>query len=326
MKKLVVIPFLVMTFLIQLEAKTPIEARKLREAKYELIRPKAQEYHEKMMVAYQASDWNKVVLEAKLLKMNYPQSPLLADAYFLMGVAYYKQSEYEHANQAFTDYLKDSQNLRNFEEAVQYKYEIAKLFESGVKKRLFGLKKMPKILPAKEEAINVYNEVIAAMPRSDLACDSLFRKANLLVYFEEFSEAIDTYQVLIRRFPKSSFSPRSYVSIAQIYLKQCQQEFPDPSLIELAEINLKKFESSYPTEPLIEEVKLKLATMRGVFAEELYVTGNYFVKKKKYDSAYIYYKTILSKYSDTKYYGLTLEKIEQLKKKTGKSLDFEHPL
>lgn len=315
--------FLSLVSSLALEATSPLVAQRAREEKYELIRPKAQEYHEQMLSAYNQANWSEVIYSAMLLKNNYPTSPLMPDAYYYMGVAYFKQGEYDHANLVFTDYLKQSQNLRNFEEAVDYKFQIAKLYESGVRKRLFGIKKMPKILPAKDEALNIFDEVAAALPRSELACQSLYRKAGLLIFFEEYKDAIENYQTLVRRFPKNPLAPRSYSAISDIYLKQCQREFPDPELVELAEINLKKFQNEYPTEPLILDVKQRLVQTKAIFAEELFTVGNYFAKKKKYQSAYIYYKTIISKYPETKFHELAYQKIEVLKKKSGRPQDFE---
>ena len=316
----------VLTLSLQLEAKSPLKAQMETAVRVEQNKPKAQEVHEKMLNAFHESNWAVVIKEAKYLQVNYQSSPLLSDAYYYMGVASFNQGEFDAANNAFTDYLKLSQNLRHFEDAVTYKFEIAKAYESGMKKRLFGLKKMPKIMPAKDEALTVFDEVISAMPRSELACQSLYRKAGLLVYFEDYKDAIEMYQTLIRRFPKNTLAARSFYAIADIYLKQCQVEFPDPALIELAEINLKRFQSEYPAEPLILDVKQKLVQMKGVFAEELFTVGNYFIKKKKYDSAFFYFKTIITKYPDTKYYDMAYKQLSVLKKKSGRPNDFDLPL
>jgi outer membrane assembly lipoprotein YfiO len=306
-------------------AQSPLKAQIKRDEHYEMLRPKAQEYHEQLMQAYHESNWKKLIKAADALKSSYPQSPLAADASFYMGVAYFKEGELELANEAFTDYLKGSNNLSNFEQAVRYKYEIGNLYESGAKKRLFGIKKLPKVVPAKDEALAVYDEVIAALPRSEMAAEALFKKANLLVAFEDYKDSIEMYQTLIRRFPKNPLAARSFISIGDVYLKQCKAEFPDPALVELAEVNLKRFQVEYPTDPLVIQLKEQLKEMKEIFAEELLTVGNYYVKKKQYDSAFIYYKSILKKYSDTRYRDLAYKQIDTMKKKArnGKSYSVE---
>ena len=323
MKKLIPTIFFLFFVIPLVEAVSPLESKKQRMEKFEANRPKPQEFHEKMLQAYHKSSWNKVIQEASGLKTNYPDSPLTSDAYFYAGVAYFHTGELELANKSFSDYLRLSQNLRHFEQAVQYKFQIAKLYESGMKKRLFGMKKMPKILPAKDEALTVFDEVVAALPRSDLACESLYKKAGLLVHFEDLKEAIDTYQTLIRRFPKNPLAAKSYQAIADVYLMQAKTEFPDPALVELAEINLKRFQTDFPKDPLVRDIQEKLNEMKGVFAEELYTVGNYFIKKKKYQAAFIYFKTIVSRYSDTRYRDLAFKQIDVIKKRSGTPHEFE---
>ncbi len=298
------------------QAQSPLQAQKARNHQIEMKRPKAHEFHERLMSAFGAEDFPLVVLEAQALKKYYPNSPFIADASYYIAVAYFRMNELELANQAFNDYLKGSYNLAKFEEAVNYKFEIATLFEAGAKKRLFGLKKMPKVVPAKDEALLVYDEVIAALPRSDMAAQSLYRKGNLLVAFEDYKESIETFQTLIRRFPKNPLTPKSFLAIGDVYLKQCRKEFPDPALVELAEVNLKRFQADYPSDPTIAQLKEQLKIIKEVFAEELLTIGNYYTKKKQFDSAFIYYKTLIKKYSDTRFRDLAYKQIDVLKKKS----------
>ena len=323
MKKIALVLFTLAS--LQSYAQSPLKAQIKRDEQYEIKRPKAQEFHEQLMQAYHDSNWKKVIKAAAELKANYPHSPLMADASYYMGIAYFKEGELELANDAFTSYLKGTNNLANFEEAVRYKYEIANLFESGAKKRLFGIKKLPKIVPAKDEALAVYDEVIAALPRSEMAAEALFKKANLLVAFEDYKDSIEMYQTLIRRFPKNPLAARSFLAIGDVYLKQCKTEFPDPALVELAEVNLKRFKVEYPTDPLMAQLKDQLKEMKEIFAEELLSVGNYYVKKKQYDSAFIYYKSILKKYSDTRYRDIAYKQIDIMKKKArnGKAYNVE---
>ncbi len=304
-------------------AGTALDAKKKQMKVYEEKRLKAQDYQHLMMEAVQHQKWDQVIVNAKALRHFYPGSPFVPEAIFQQGIAYFNLGENEFANANFTDYLKQSSNLKNFEEAVNYKFQIANAFEAGSKKRLFGLKKMPKLLPAKDEAMKIYDEVIAALPRSDLAAQSLFKKAGLLVVFEDFKESIELYQTLIRRFPKHPLASQSFIAIADVYLKECTTQYPDPTLIELAEINLRRFEVEHPSEPMIEKASEMLLLMKTKFAEELFNIGHYFERKKKVQSAMIYYKSILLKYPDTKYGDLALKRVQYMQHKAGTDLDFD---
>ena len=67
-----------------------------------------------------------------------------------------------------TQYLKDQHSPKFFEEAIQYKFDIAENYYNGVKKRLFGLKKTTKLQFAKDDALEIYEESVKSIPHHDL--------------------------------------------------------------------------------------------------------------------------------------------------------------
>jgi tetratricopeptide (TPR) repeat protein len=60
---------------------------------------------------------------------------------------------------------------------------------------------MPKWIPALEDALSIYDEVIMALPHHELGAKALYGKARLLFKDEDYKASIETYQALIRRFP-----------------------------------------------------------------------------------------------------------------------------
>ena len=67
-----------------------------------------------------------------------------------------------------SDYLKKSASPKHFEEAIEMKFAIAEFFREGGKKRLFGSHKLPAIMPAREDALKIYDEVITTLPHHDI--------------------------------------------------------------------------------------------------------------------------------------------------------------
>jgi outer membrane protein assembly factor BamD (BamD/ComL family) len=187
-----------------------------------------------------------------------------------------------------------------FEEAIQFKFQIADQFHHGARRHVLGWESMPKWLPATEEAIAIYDEVITALPHHDLAAQSLFGKAELLLEDEEYKGSVETYQTLIRRFPKHPLAIESYIGIARVYLIQCQDQYPDQDYLDLAEINVKKFRMSFPSEEKVAEAEKMLLNMKEVYASTLYDTGRFYERTKKPHAAHIYYTRILAKYPETK--------------------------
>lgn len=257
-------------------------------------------YYSNMIDYYQNEEWQKLAWKCEDLIADFPTSPFAREAHYYLGVAEYKLGEYEYANKAFSTYLKEELTPKFFEQTIRFKFEIATEFDGGIRVHLFGWNKMPKWMPAYEEAIEIYDEVITTMPRDDLAAKSLYRKGVLLLRMEEYTKSVDVFQTLCRRFPKHPLAPDAYVGIADVYLSECEKEFPDSSKLELAEINLRKFKTHFPTEPRIQEAEKRLLGMKESLAADLLEIAEFYERTKKGNAAAIYYATILKKYPETK--------------------------
>lgn len=258
------------------------------------------QYYSKMIDHYQNEDWQKLSWKCQDLITDFPTSPFAREALYYLGVAHYKLGELEHANMAFSDYLKEELTPKFFDQVIRYKFEIAREFDEGARVHLFGWQKMPKWLPAYDEALEIYDEVITTLPRDDLAAQSLYRKGVILLRMEEYKKSIEAFQTLIRRFPKHPLSPDGYVGISEVYLTECDQEFPDANKLDLAEINLRKFRYHFPSEPRIAEAEKKLLGMKERLANDLLEIAEFYERTKKEKAAAIYYATILKKYPETK--------------------------
>lgn len=258
------------------------------------------QYYSKMIDHYQNEDWQKLSWKCQDLIADFPTSPFAREALYYLGVAHYKLGELEYANMAFSDYLKEELTPKFFDQVIRYKFEIARGFDEGARVHLFGWQKMPKWLPAYDEALEIYDEVITTLPRDDLAAQSLYRKGVILLRMEEYKKSIEAFQTLIRRFPKHPLSPDGYVGISEVYLTECDQEFPDANKLDLAEINLRKFRYHFPSEPRIAEAEKKLLGMKERLANDLLEIAEFYERTKKEKAAAIYYATILKKYPETK--------------------------
>ena len=121
----------------------------------------------------------------------------------------------------------------------------------------------------------VYDEVIAAMPCNEIAAQALISKACLLWKLREYRSAIESFNLVIRRFPKHPLASDSYVMISKVYLEQCRNEPRNPDLLALAQINLRKFTREFPREERLNEVENDLIEIKEINADGLYQTGQF---------------------------------------------------
>ena len=129
---------------------------------------------------------------------------------------------------------------------------------------------------------------------------------------EDFKESIETFQLLIRRFPKHELAAEAYLEVNRAYVQQCQVEHLDPDLLDLAEMNLRKFQLAFPREARLEAAQLILSEMQGLYATNLLETGRYYEKVKKIPASVIYYNKVIAKYPATEAAEQARMKLEQM--------------
>lgn len=272
----------------------------------------AQEYNGALQDAVGEQDWWAVIDYATIISYNFPASPYAQEAPFLIGEAYFKLGQLELANESFTTYLTHASSPKHFEEAIYYKFTIAEQFAAGTKKRLFSSTKFPAWLSAREDAVSIYDDVIAAMPHADIAAQALLGKARTQGYLEEFKPSVETLDLLIRRFPKSELAAEAYLEKNRMFLSQCKAQNLDPDLLDLAELNLRKFRLAFPRESRVGEAEKVFAEMQEVFAQHMLNTGRFFEKTKKFPASILYYTKVIAKYPSTEAAETAREKLENL--------------
>lgn len=278
----------------------PLFALEEEELIWDRQQPSVQEYNSALQQALAAGDWWRAIDYADIISYNFPTSPFAQEMSYIMGEAYYKLNKLEYANDCFTAYLNHATALKHFEEAIEYKFSIAEQFANGTKKRLFNSPKLPAWVPAYEDAVPIYEDVIAALPHSELAVKSLLSKARIqAIHLDDFKPSLETLDLLIRRFPKHNLTAEAYLEKNKVYLMQCQVESLDPDLLDLAEVNNRKFRLAFPRDSRVQEAEKIYAEMQEIFAQNLLEVGQFFEKTKKVPAAQIYYNKVIAKYPNT---------------------------
>lgn len=290
----------------------PLLALEEGELKWENKGPSVQECNCALQQAIVVENWWAVIDCADMISDSFPASPFAQEASYIMGEAYYKLNQFERSSECFTAYLNHVISPKHFEEAVEYKFSIAEKWASGFKKRLFGSTKMPTWMPAKEDSIPIYDEVIAVLPHSELAAKSLLSKARTQTYLEDYKPSVETLDLLIRRFPKHDLAAEAYLEKNKVYLMQCRAQNLDPNLLDMAEMNVRKFRLAFPREKRIGEAEKILSEIQELFARNLFETGSFFEKTKKIPASLIYFNKAIAKYPNTEAAAASRAKLETL--------------
>lgn len=253
-------------------------------------------------LAYQMmgkKEWDRALDNFLIVTIHFPETLFFADSLFYSGVCYFQLKDYDLANKQFNLYLNLGGTLKHFEKAFEYKYEIANVFAQGARKHVFGLKKLPRLTSGKNEALALYDEIIASLPSKEIAAKSFFGKAQLLRKRKEYRESIEALQTLTKRFPRHTLAADAFLLISDIYFEQSKVEMQNPDLLSLAHINISRFQKSFPGDSRVDLAEGNAQQMKEIFAQSLYDTGRFYEKKRKSHASIIYYNEALKRYPGT---------------------------
>lgn len=271
-----------------------------------------EKHYETACAAMEVSDWNTAVTHFTIIHANFPNSTWGVESAFFLGVSHFECAEYEMANDSFSEYLKGSCQPKYFQETMDYKFAIANAFREGAYRRPFGTKRLPKCLPGRNVAVRIYDEIIQAMPCHDHAAQSFWAKGNMLWEDGAYSECIESFQGLIRRFPKHELTPQAYVAINQVYLEESEWEFQNPDLLQLAEINYKKFKQEFPRDEKLVDAESDVQSLKESYAAGLLQTGQFYEKQGECRAALIYYQSAIKQFPGTRIAELCQTRLNSL--------------
>lgn len=249
--------------------------------------------------AYEAKDWDEAARQFSVVTFNFPKTSYGQEAFYFLGVSHYFRQEYDYANDAFSDYLKGQASPLYFQNVIEFKFCIASQLHAGAKRRFLGTKKLPKWACGQNLALEIYDEVIAAVPCSDLAAKALMAKACLQWKMRSYRPAVESFQMVIRRFPKHEQTPDCYLYIGKVFLEQSHYEFQNSDILAFAQINLRKFERDFPREERLCEAREDVMSIKEVYAAGLYETGQFYERSCQPRAAVIYYKDAIRQFPDT---------------------------
>lgn len=243
--------------------------------------------------------WHNLLVQTNNILITHPDNLFADECMYLLGEAHFHLGEIEKANRDFSVYLEQCANPKHFFDVIQYKFQIAEKFRGGKKAHLFGSTSLPRWAPGKSLALSIYDEVIAALPNAEITPAAHFGKAWIQSDEGNYRESIETFEQLIRKFPRDPLAAEAYVAICKVYLNQCKKHYADPNYLELAEINYKKFKTALPSDENLQIAEETLNEMREIYAKDLYETAQFFERTKKSGAAKIYYTKLLAKFPNT---------------------------
>jgi outer membrane protein assembly factor BamD (BamD/ComL family) len=284
---------------------------------YERYSPECsvQEYYDRGTVAFQEGNYNEALPQFMIISHHFPDSTFYQQSLYLAGVCYYQLGHYDLADVQFSKYLDLTGSLKHFEDVVEYKFKIAEHYQKGYRIHPFAIPTLPRIASANEEAVELFDEVAAALPNSELAAKALFAKGILLKDLKEYKESIEEFQILARRFPNHPLAAEGFIQMGEVFKIQSIKERQNTDYVSLAKLNKQNFEKAFPGDERISSIDKCLLEMLEAQAANLYETARFYERKKQYSASRIYYRDTTSRYPGTVAAKQSKERLDMLSNK-----------
>jgi len=239
---------------------------------------------------------------------QYPNHPLLAEAYLLRGDA---KTHRKHYYKALFDYeyvIRVFSGTEYYVTAVEREYEIARLFASGVKRRLLAMR----IIPAHDEAEELFIRIQERLPGSEIGEKASMDLGDFYFKRSNMDMAAEAYDLFLQNYPHSARRERALLRLIEASLATFRgPRFDSTGLLEAAE-RIKDFQRQFPAaadrigaDALLVRVKESLA-LKALFEAQWYE------KRGKQVSAAYMYRRIVTDFAGTEANLRAIQRLETI--------------
>jgi outer membrane protein assembly factor BamD len=167
--------------------------------------------------------------------------------------------------------------------------------------------------PRYEKAINYFNKgkygrakdefdyIIMADPGSKIANESQYYMAESMFQIEEYDEASIAFDRYVRFSPDYSKIEKARYRICECAINLSNSYQREQSQTHRALEQLQMFIEDFPASDLIDDAEDAMLALRLKLAQKDYEVGRMYLKLEEYDSALIYFRSVLNHYYDTSF-------------------------
>lgn len=124
-----------------------------------------------------------------------------------------------------------------------------------------------------------------------------------------FAEASDQFRSVSDQYPESPYAPLALLRAGDANLRMWRKPQLDPTQGEAALAIYQELAGRYPQSDAAARANLHVRRLRDWFAEKTYHNGMFYLRRKAYDSAILYFKEVVAGFSETSWAGQALLKL-----------------
>jgi len=244
-------------------------------------------------------DTEKAIDEFRKVLRYFPESNYCDLAQYSIGRALEAEGEYEDAIEEYQKVIEDYPNTQLFGHVLEKQRAIAdRFFDLGVQneERFFLLRGSNF-----DKAIETYRKLIENQPFTELSAEAQYRIGLCYFKLELYDEASAEFQKVIDFYPASKWTAEAAFSGAECKFNQALPSEYDKTAVDDAISKFRYFLRMYPDSTRTHEAHSKIAQLQETAAEHDFKIGMYYHHNMRYDSARVYFDSILREYPETEW-------------------------
>lgn len=148
-----------------------------------------------------------------------------------------------------------------------------------------------------DNAVTGFDKLTTDLPARDtLLPRSYWYLALAHQHLSEYLLAAQSFNRLVESFPDDSLADRSALEAARSYRQLWRKPELDANYGETALATYNTLLALYPTSTLVPTARREISDLEDWFARKSYDAGMYYMRRKAYDSANIYFRDVLARW------------------------------
>ena len=226
----------------------------------------------------------------KLIK-TFPKSAEAAESQYYLGLTEEKQGKLFEAYQAYQLVVDKYPFSERIQEIIELEYKIGEKFMGGEKRRAMGV-----ALPVENPAIEIFGKVVDNSTYGPLAPKAQYKLGLVLKGLMRYYEAEEEFNKVVSRYPDSEWAAAAKFQIASCRASLSKGFAYDQGSAQEAKEKFEQFVKEHPDAVLSLDAEKNIGQIQDKEAEAGYNIAVFYEKQKAWDSAKIYYNTIISDY------------------------------
>ncbi|MDD5130632.1 MAG: tetratricopeptide repeat protein [Candidatus Omnitrophica bacterium] len=248
----------------------------------------------------------------KLLKA-FPKSAEAAESQYYLGLTEEKQGKYYEAYQAYQMVIDKYPFSERIQEIIELEYKIAERFMSGEKRKALGV-----TLPVDNPAIEIFAKVVENSTYGPLAPKAQYKLGLVLKGLMRYYEAEEEFNKVVSRYPDSEWSAAAKFQIASCRSLLSKGFAYDQGSAQEAKERFEDFVREHPDAVLSLDAERNINDIREKEAEASYNIAVFYEKQKAFDSAKIYYNSVINDYTNSPWAARAAAKLQIMEHKDEK--------